>query len=125
MQIDTTIELRGNVYHAEIYIGKLTPREEDLISQFGGPVVETGGAISASVTRGVESPVTVTFDLAPQPRRLPDEFPAKFAISFSDDAQADLKVKAWQIVMESRIATAKAALLTQAAAFVGSYRQTI
>lgn len=216
MQIDTTIELRGSVYHVEINVAKLTLREQELVQQFGGPLIETGGTISATVTRpgsntsarasgaapipvgepsflvsfggelalaptqiqltviapsgvglvevvtanaanvttlgftanlsgGVSSagyllswnvmgaapepqvnqPVAVNFSLPSAPRRLPNEFPVKYAVSLDDDEEADLKAAAYKMAIEQRIAAAKLTLLTKVPSFAGETRITL
>jgi hypothetical protein len=118
MRIDSIIELRGNDYHVEVNIGRLTPLEQQIISQFGGPDIETGGDIN-----GGEG--SASFTLPSRPRRLPDEFPVKFVVSRDDHEDAGLRAHTWKQVMEARITSAKTALLALDPEFVSETRTTI
>lgn len=120
MRIDSIIELRGNDYHVEVNIGRLSPLEQQLISQFGGPDVETGGEISYGSGEG-----SITFTLPSRTRRLPDEFPVKFVVSRDDHEDAGQRAHAWKQVMEQRITTAKTELLALDPEFVSETRTTI
>lgn len=80
MRIDSTIELRGNDYHVEVSVGRLSPLEQQLISQFGGPSIETGGTISATVSRPPSTTPPRTSGIAAIPTGV-----TTFAVSFGGE----------------------------------------
>mgnify|MGYP000128417273 CR=1 FL=1 len=126
MKIRSTIDLVGRTYHVTVDTPQLTPAEQELINQFGPPLVETGGAIAGSAQRpGDVSPTAVSFTLATCPRYLPEEFPAKQLFSLDDHADADLRAVVYRTTMEGRLAAARNALMSHAPNFVGETVTTL
>lgn len=126
MKIRSTIDLVGNTYHVAIDVPALSPQEQELVNQFGEPVVETGGTISGSATRpGEQNPTAVSFVLATGPRQLPSEFPVKKLFSLEDNDTADLMAVVYRTTLESRLSAARSALVARAPNFVGETVTTL
>lgn len=126
MKIKTTIDLVANTYHVAVGIEALSPHEQELIQQFGEPAVQIGGTISGSATiPGDQNPTSVSFTIPTETRTIPTEFPVKQVFSLDDNANAGLRAAVYRTVIESRIASARTALVAKAANFVGETVTTL
>lgn len=126
MKIRTTIDLIGNAYHVMFEITALSPIEQELIKQFGEPVVAIGGTIAGSATiPGQGSPTAVSFTIPAEDRTIPTEFPFKKIFSLDDTPNAGVQASVYRSTIETRIAAARTALIAKSPHFVGETVTTL
>lgn len=126
MKIRSTIDIIDRVYTVQVGVEGVTPAEQELLRQFGMPEVAVGGDFSGSATRpGDVSPTAVTFSLATETRRLPQDFPVKQVFSLDDAATADVQAVVFQNTINSRITSALTTLKAMVPNFVGESLTTV
>jgi|AntRauTorckE6833_2_1112554.scaffolds.fasta_scaffold29931_2 hypothetical protein len=113
MKIQTFINIIDNRYRVEIRIYDTTQNENELMEQYGEPLIEVGGNITGSATRAAdEVPTDVDFTLSDEQRRLKSDFPLIKYFDLDDDVDSDVKAKVYTDEIVSRITAAKSTLLT-------------
>jgi len=126
MKVKTLISTSDNRYRVEISVYDFSAVEEELVSQFGEPIIEIGGSFAGSETRPGEAvPTTVNFELPAEQRRWDSDFPVVKIFDLDDDVDSDVKAKVFGDEIVSRLQTAKNALVAQSAAFTGETTITI
>lgn len=108
MEIRRFHTLKNNQWIARVAVTNLTATEQELIKQFGTPIIETGGSFAGSITRpGDSGPTVVEFDLPTEQRRLPDDFPVQRIFDVNDDPDSDVKARVFTDTIFQRLAVAK------------------
>jgi hypothetical protein len=126
MKIRTNIDNIDGRYNVQIETFGFSAVEEEKMQDFGEPLIDVGSDFSGSATRpGDMSPISVSFSLPPQTRRLKTDFPAKQIFDLADDSQSDVKAKVWADTIAARLLTAKTTLVDQASPFEGETVSTV
>jgi len=125
MKINTNIDLVDNRYRVAVKVYDLTSREEDLIEDYGEPLVEVGGNITGSATREGDGATNVDFEFPAEQRRLITDFPLVKYFDLNDDVDADVQAQVYADEMTTRITAAKSTLIANATNFVGETTVTI
>lgn len=125
MKIQTFIEVVDNRYRIEVRIYDTTQNENELIEQYGEPLIEVGGNITGNASRAGEGATAVDFDLPTEQRRLISDFPLVKYFDLDDDADADVQAKVYVDHIVSLITTAKTTLLSNVSDFAGETVTTI
>lgn len=125
MKINTNIDLVDNRYRVAIRVYDLTSREEDLVEDYGEPLIEVGGNIAGSATREGEQATNVDFDFPQEQRRLITDFPLVKYFDLDDDSDADVQAQVYADEIASRISSAKSTLVANDSNFIGETTVTI
>ena len=125
MKINTTISVINNRYRVSIRTYDPTSLENDLLHEYGEPLVEVGGNVTGSATREGESATNVDFDLPTEQRRMITDFPLTRYFDLEDDSDADVKAKVYAGEIETRITSALSTLKSNTSDFTGETTVTI
>lgn len=129
MKVQTFINVVDNRYRVEIRIYDTTQNEDELMEQYGEPLIEVGSTDAepnfvgtetvSEAGRGVGGDVSVSFTMPAEQRRLKSDFPLVKYFDLADDVDSDVKAKVYADKILSRITTAKTTLLTNVSDFEG------
>jgi hypothetical protein len=114
MEIVSYIKLVSSNYEVEIDLAPdgLTPVEEAAITNFGEPVIPTGGTFTRA------SPA-LTFTLPESDRKFPSQFPVKASFDIADNADANARAVLFRDKILERLTTHVRAVRTLAAGTTG------
>jgi hypothetical protein len=123
MKIDIKIELVDERYRVTIGTHSFTAVEQELLAQFGEPLVEVGSVggttpITATVTRSDASEVTPSFTLPSEQRRLISDFPLIRVFDLNDDTDSDAKARVYADEIRDRIVAARDTLYSTSPEFI-------
>lgn len=125
MKLQTFIDVVDNRYRVEIRIYNTTSLEDELMDQYGEPLIEVGGSFSGTVNLPGGGTQAADFTLPAEQRRLKSDFPLVKYFDLDDDADSDVNARLYADTITTRITTAKNTLLTNDQNFVSESVTTI
>lgn len=125
MKLQTFIDVVDNRYRVEIRIYNTTSLEDELMDQYGEPLIEVGGSFSGTVNLPGGGTQAADFTLPAEQRRLKSDFPLVKYFDLDDDADSDVDARLYADTIATRITTAKNTLLTNDQNFVSESVTTI
>lgn len=126
MKVRTNIENINSRYIVQFDLYDFTAHEEELMQQFGEPIMNIGGYFQGEVRRDDTVPYTmVSFTLPNKHRRIASDFPITQVFDLNDDTQSDLYAQLYAVELRSRIQSIKTTLLSKHSAFIGETINTI
>lgn len=126
MKIQTLIDNNNSRYQVYFDILSFTAQEEELMNQFGEPILNVGGYFKGEAKRDSSSPyIMVEFTLPTKHRRIDLDFPISQIFDLNDDINADVKAYVYANELRSRIQAVKNTLLQNSSPFIGETINTI
>ena len=126
MKIQTLIDNINSRYNVQVDVLDLTAYEEELIQQFGEPILDIGGFFKGEARRDNNSLyVAVEFTLPSRHRRIPSDYPISQIFDLNDDINADIKAEVYSLELKSRIKAVKNSLIKNESPFIGETIHTI